>query len=272
MPQTFEHYLSAMEHWSLFFALVRAIVLVVIGLIVARLGSKAFVRFYNYIGHASRGKLWQNMVYYTILIIFFLTALHQLGFNLSVLLGAAGIITVAIGFASQTTVSNLISGLFLVGEHPFHVGETILLNQVQGEVVSVGLVSTRLRTADNTLIRIPNETLFKTQFTNLTRLNTRRFDCSLVVPFTQDLVKLSKILIEVAETDPHNWPKLPPQVNILGFQNFGIMVQLCVWAEQRQFGSLKNSLYIRLQQRLEAENIQLSTLQANLLIGDNSTN
>jgi small-conductance mechanosensitive channel len=50
------------------------------------------------------------------------SALHQLGVDLSILLGAAGILTVAIGFASQTSASNIISGLFLVAERPFVVG------------------------------------------------------------------------------------------------------------------------------------------------------
>ena len=49
--------------------------------------------------------------------------LRELGLNLDVFLGAAGVLTVAVGFASQTTASNLISGLFLMGEHPFGVGD-----------------------------------------------------------------------------------------------------------------------------------------------------
>ena len=76
--------------------------------------------------------LFQRGAYYVILGLFVIAALHQLGFNLNVLLGAAGILTVALGFASQTSMSNLISGLFLIGEKPFQIGDIIKVDQTVG--------------------------------------------------------------------------------------------------------------------------------------------
>lgn len=54
-----------------------------------------------------------------------ITVLYQLGFQFTALLGAAGVVGLAIGFASQTSVSQVISGLFLIGEKPFEVGDVI---------------------------------------------------------------------------------------------------------------------------------------------------
>ena len=61
-------------------------------------------------------------------------ALRELGFQLSALLGAAGLFTVAIGFAAKTSISNLISGLFLIGERPFMIGDFIKVGEHIGEV------------------------------------------------------------------------------------------------------------------------------------------
>ena len=99
--------------------------------------------------------LLQPGSFYLILCLFLVSALVELGFSLGVLVGTAGILTVAIGFASQTSMSNLISGLFLIGEQSFAVGDIIKIDQITGVVLSIDLLSTKLRTFDNTYVRLP---------------------------------------------------------------------------------------------------------------------
>ena len=75
--------------------------------------------------------------------------------------GTAGIAGIAIGFASQTSVSNIISGIFLISERPFSVGDQIQVGTTKGIILSIDLLSVKLRTFENQLIRIPNESLIK---------------------------------------------------------------------------------------------------------------
>jgi small conductance mechanosensitive channel len=99
--------------------------------------------------------------------------LNLFGFNISALLGAAGVFGVAISFASQTTFTNVISGVFLMIEQSLKMGDIIAFNGVQGRISNVGLLSLTLKTADNKLIRIPNELLIKSSITNITALKDR---------------------------------------------------------------------------------------------------
>jgi small-conductance mechanosensitive channel len=85
--------------------------------------------------------LAKRLSFYVIVSLVVVSVLGQLGFNLSVLLGAAGILTVAIGFAAQTTASNLINGLFLMAEKPFVVGDWIKVDDVYGVVLSIDLLA-----------------------------------------------------------------------------------------------------------------------------------
>ena len=85
--------------------------------------------------------LLKRAIFYGIMILMSMSALRELGFDLSVILGAAGILSVAIGFASQTSASNLISGLFLMMERPFSIGDVIRVEQTTGEVISIDLLS-----------------------------------------------------------------------------------------------------------------------------------
>ena len=110
---------------------------------------------------AHTGMLVRKGVFYFGTIIIILTALHQMGFQLAALLGAAGIAGIALGFAAQTSVSNVISGIFLIGERPFAVGDLIKVEDTTGFVTTIDLMSVKVRTFDNKFIRLPNEMLIK---------------------------------------------------------------------------------------------------------------
>jgi len=132
------------------------------------------------------GVLSGNVIFYGGLIFIIITILHECGFNVTALLGAAGLFGIAIGFASQTSFSNMISGFFLVLERPFSIGDTIASGDIVGIVESIGLLSVSIRTLDNTLARLPNEVVLKQYMTNLTYYPTKRIDCIMSVPYGVD--------------------------------------------------------------------------------------
>ena len=147
--------------------------------------------------------LIRRLVFYVIFVLFAIAALREAGFSLEVVLGAAGILTVAIGFASQTSASNIISGLFLVMERPFEIGDVIEADATIGEVVAIDLLSVKLRTPDNLYVRIPNETLIKTRVVNRSRFPIRRIDLVIGIAYAEDVERVRDLLLGLAETNPH---------------------------------------------------------------------
>jgi small-conductance mechanosensitive channel len=95
---------------------------------------------------------------YTGIAIVIMTVFNRLGINFSALLGAAGIAGIAVGFAAQTSVSNVISGVFVMTERAFKIGDLLQVDSIIGTVESIDLLSIRLKTPENQLVRIPNET------------------------------------------------------------------------------------------------------------------
>ena len=180
-------------------SLLRAVVIVVVGYVLARLASLAIQRAFKDVTNRHQAMLFKRGSYYLVLGLFVFSALVELGFNPGVLLGAAGILTVAIGFASQTSMSNLISGLFLIGEQPFAIGDLIKVGETTGEVLSIDLLSIKLRKFDNTYVRIPNETLLNAEVSTLTKFPIRRIDLQLGFAYKEDIAKVQKVLLEVAE-------------------------------------------------------------------------
>lgn len=239
------------------FDISRALLVLIVGLMLARLAARTMERLI--LRHQDRqvAMLARKGVFWALTALVTVTALHQLGFNLGVLIGAAGILTVAIGFASQTSASNLISGLFLLGEKPFAVGDSITVGDVTGEVLSIDALSVKLRTFDNVFVRIPNESILRDRVRTISRFPIRRFDLKLTVDFEEDLSQLEKVLRGASDGNQVALQEPRPLFMLLGYEEWGIGVQFSVWAPRTDFFSLRTSLTREVQQALKAAGIRI---------------
>lgn len=201
--------------------------------------------------------LLRRGVFYTILMIGLFMSLQHIGLDLGVLLGAAGILTVAIGFASQTSASNLISGLFLIVEQPFVVGDTIRVGTTTGIVLSVDLLSVKLRTFDNLFVRVPNETLVKSEITNLSHFPVRRYDLIVGVAYKEDLKKVRGVLLKVAEENNLVLDEPEPLILFQGFMDSAITFQFSVWATRENFPDVRNQVPVAVKAAFDAANIEI---------------
>ena len=235
----------------------RAILLIIVGVAIAKLVSSILTKVVGKKLDSHRAMLIKRGSYYLILVLFLISALHELGFNLSVLLGAAGILTVAIGFASQTSASNLISGLFLVAERPFTVGDNIRVGNTTGEVLSIDLLSVKLRTYDNLFVRIPNESLIKSEVTTLTRFPIRRIDVMVGVAYKEDLKKVRAVLDEIADKNPLCLEEPKPLYIFQGFGESSLDIQYSVWAKRENYITLKNDIHEEIKNAFDEHNIEI---------------
>jgi len=249
------------------FILLRALVIASVGFVVARMASAAVLRVMGKFLDAQQRMIVSRVVYYVLLGLFLLSALHELGFSLSILVGAAGILSVAVGFASQTSASNLISGLFLVAERPFSVGDVITLGATTGEVLSIDLLSVKLRTLDNLYVRIPNETVIKSEVTTLTKFPIRRIDLQLGVAYKEDIAKVRELLLQLADKNPLSLEEPKPLFIFLGFGDSAINLQFSIWVKRENFLDLKNSIQEEIKIAFEREDIEIPFPQRTLVAG-----
>ncbi len=235
----------------------RALFLLAVGLLLATLVGRALGRLVEGRLDVQRATLLRRAAYFVVLGIFLLAALHEMGFNLGVLLGAAGILSVAVGFASQTSASNVISGLFLIAEAPFAVGDIIQVGGTTGEVLSVDLLSVKLRTYDNLFVRIPNETLIKTEVKTLTRFPIRRADLQIGVAYKENLRRVREVLAEVADRNPLCLEEPKPLFILQGFGDSAMQVQFSVWVKRENFLELRNSIQEEIKAAFDAAGIEI---------------
>lgn len=253
-----------------FFSISRAALLLTLGFLAGKLASATALKLSGN-RFTKHGKLLlQRGLFYGIFALFVVSALRQLGFDLSIILGAAGILTVAIGFASQTSASNLISGLFLMLERPFSIGDVIRVNSTTGEVISIDLLSVKMRTFDNLFVRIPNETMIKTEVTTLTKFPIRRADLMIGVAYKENIDTVKKLLLEIAENEPLCLEEPKPLFIFIGFGTSSIDIQFSVWAIRENFLQLKNNLLEKIKSTFDQQGIEIPFPHLSLYTGADS--
>ncbi len=237
-------------------ALAHAGFYIVLGFILASLFSRLVKRAVKKRTSAQQTMIFGKLVYFTTLIVFLIAALQALGFRVTALLGAAGIFTLAISFASKSSIANIISGLFLLLEKPFQIGDTIKVSGESGKVESIDTLSIKIRAFDNTLIRIPNETVIKVPVINYTRYPTRRLDLPIGVAYSSDIPKLKKLFNDTALQNDYILTNPAPTVSFLAFANSSLNLRFSAWVKKEDYGKAKTSLQEQLKVAFETNGIE----------------
>lgn len=207
-------------------------VYVIIGWVATRLVHRVFqgllksrklpLQVMRLLEKAMRGLIWAFAL---------VQGLRALGVDVVSILGAAGVAGVAIGFASQTALSNLISGIFLISEKSFKIGDYINVSGKEGTVESINLISVYLRQPDNALVRIPCETLIKNPVTNITGDSIRRIDLDIGVDYNSDLKQVQEVILGVIESHPSLLASPAPSLTFSSFGDSSLNLHIGAWCQ-----------------------------------------
>jgi small-conductance mechanosensitive channel len=191
-----------------------------------------------------------------------------LGIKASALFGAAGVVGIVLGIASQTSIGNIVSGIFLVSERSFEIGDLVRVGDKLGVVDSIDLLSIKLKTLDNLLIRIPNQTIITTELTNITRYPIRRMELLVSVAYKEDLRKVTQVLNEIVANNPLCLDEPEPLILFKNFGDSGIDIQLGLWFEKTQYKDLRNSIFVDIKEGFDKANIEIPFPHISLYTGE----
>ncbi len=221
------------------------------------------------ISKQSKMLLSKGVIYAGVIImVFIIIDILELKSAFGTLLGAAGILGIVLGIASQTSIGNIISGLFLISEKPFELGDFIRVGDKKGNVYSIDLLSVKLKTLDNLLIRIPNQTLISTEVTNVTRFPIRRMDIELGVAYKENIMKVIDILKIIASENPMCLSEPEPIVVAEGFGTSSIDLRFGVWFERANYVTVRNSLFHGIIEAFAKEGIEIPYPHLSLYTGE----
>ncbi|SHH93670.1 mechanosensitive ion channel family protein [Marivita hallyeonensis] len=158
---------------------------------------------------------------------------------LSTILGAAGIIGLAIGFAVRDTVENFIASIMLSIRQPFRPNDTVEIEGDIGKVIRLTSRATILLSFDGNHIRIPNATVFKSRIVNYSRNDERRFVISLGVAFDSDLAQAQDLALRTVSSLPFVIDEPAPSVWIEDLGDSAVIIQVAGWIRQHESNFLK---------------------------------
>ena len=155
------------------------------------------------------------------------------------MLGAAGILGLALGFALRDTVENYIASLLLSLRQPFGQDDLVLIEGWEGRVLRLTSRATVLMTLDGNHVRIPNAVVYKSVIVNYTRNPSRRFHFDVGVGTEQDLSAVQRLGAETLARMDGVLDDPPPVATVETLGDSSVVIRVAGWVDQRHADFLK---------------------------------
>ena len=211
---------------------VLGLLIFLIGFLATRLIQRAAVRA---IQRTPAGIVVERLVSRAIVIVGItlstLTALATMGVDVGAVLAALGLGSLAIGLALKDTIENAITGVLLLIQRPFKVGDIIKVGDVMGVVSDVAIRTTNVKTLDGLHVLIPNRQVYNEVITNWSYYPTRRITATVGVAYDTDLPKACRVLKEAVVSTPGVLADPAPLVSFEAFDDNSIRMVFRFWIE-----------------------------------------
>jgi MscS family membrane protein len=198
---------------------------------------------------------FRHLAYILLTIGVIIIILSQLDIEISGLVATLGIGSLAIALAAQATLGDIISGFMIVIDRPFRVGDRVEIQEIKtwGDVVEVGLRSTRILTRDNRLVSVPNSVIGKGLVVNYSVPNSYfRVETHVGVAYGSDLEVARRTMIEAILAEPWVMAERPVEALFLEFGDSALIFRVRCWIEhfvetRRIMDKMNTALYVALQ-------------------------
>ena len=212
-----------------------------------------------------------KIISYGIMIIVIIWIMPNIGIEPSGLMVAGGIVALAIGFASQSIIGNLISGLFLMGERPVKIGDFVEISGKMGVVEDIHIISTSIRTLDGLYIRVPNETVFTSSITNYSSSPVRRFEYTVGIRYSDDAMEAKRIIMDVISKYPLALVNPQPLVFVNNLGDNGVDIIILIWAPTSVWYDAYMELLLIIKTAIEGAGIEIPFPQRVIWHGSSET-
>lgn len=189
-----------------------------------------------------------------------LLVLGELGFDLAPMIAGAGIVGVAVGFGAQSLVADFLSGLFMLMEDQYGVGDWVDVGDTSGTVEHVGLRTTRIRSLDGLLWTVRNGEIVRTANANQ---GWGRAVVDIGVGYDVDLDDAQSLIHQVAmdaKDDPELAPKFQDDPEIWGIQELGddaVTIRLVIKSSPGDQWGLARALRLRIKKALDERGMEI---------------
>ena len=239
---------------SLIFAILVLIVGMALSKIVLKICAKALARTSVDLTVQGFLKSLIRIVLYMFVIVITLSVLNVPMSSIVAVIGAAGL---AIGLALQNSLSNLAGGFILLFAKPFKVGDLVEIGGTTGTVEGIDILYTRIRTADNKLIHMPNGSTANGTIINYTANDNRRLDLEFGISYEDDFEEAKKIISDIIKESPLALNDPAPTVRVGRHDASSVVIFVWVWVATGDYGALKFDLLEKVKTAFDENGISI---------------
>ncbi|MFQ5969728.1 MAG: mechanosensitive ion channel family protein [Nitrososphaerales archaeon] len=253
--------------------LVITAVIIAVGVLVARIARLAIDRFLGKYIPDQVEIVIRRIVYWGIIGIAALSAIGNLGVDFTGVLLAGGIIGIVIGFATQSVVANLLSGIFLQIDRAVKIGDPVEVVDmaVAGIIKEITPFSTRLRRFDGVLIRIPNEKFFTSQLRNFFGHIARRVEVTVGIAYKEDAATAMKLISEMAAKDPKILAEPAPNIMVWELADSSVNINVWTWVPSPEWFPVRTQIMHQLKELLDNAGIEIPFPHRTVWFGESKT-
>ena len=168
-------------------------------------------------------------VKYTLMIFAVVTALNNIGYDVTSLIAGLGIAGIALGFAAKDTLSNIVAGIFIFWDKPFYIGDLVEIEDEYGEVKNITLRTTRIVTPDGRMVSIPNQNIAANKVISYTMFPHLRLDIDVTIGVEEPIEKSRQVMLDIVKGDKRFMDDPAPVVLVMELGDFYTKIQLRVW-------------------------------------------
>lgn len=173
--------------------------------------------------------LVDSLLRYTVLAFAVVMALGQLDVDVTAAIAGLGIAGIAIGFAAQDSVANVISGFMIFLDKPFQTGDWVEVVDQRGTVVEITLRSTRIRTPSNTFVIIPNKTIINEVLVNHSKNGDLRLNIPIGIAYKEYIPQAREVILRAVSKVDQVLAEPAPTVVVLECGDSSINLEIRVW-------------------------------------------
>lgn len=220
--------------------------------------------------HLQTLPLFENIANITIVVLAVYIVFTAWNIDMTAWLASAGIVGIAVGFAAKDTLANLFSGVFILADAPYKIGDFVVLDSGErGEITHIGIRSTRLLTRGDVEVTIPNAVMGNTKITNESGgpAEKYRIRVSVGVAYGSDIDKVREILMDIATKDEVVCKDPEPRVRFRTFGQSSLDFELLCWINHPvQRGRVIDALNCQVYKRFIEEKIEIPYSKHDLYI------
>jgi MscS family membrane protein len=204
--------------------------------------------------------LMENVSLIIIIVAGIMVALSLWQINITPVLASAGIAGAAIALAAKDTIANFFGGISVFMDKPFKIGDYIVLDKGErGEVVAIGVRSTRIKTRDDILITVPNSIISNTKVINESApVSNFRVRVPVSVAYGSDIDRVQETLLDIVRLNENVLPEPSPRVRFRQMGESSLNFELLCWAKEPSLrGSMVHELNCAIYKRFNEEGIKI---------------